>query len=73
MNEDAPDRKTLITARIGSKSEIVRRFVESEPDMDVGDNGSCVFVEAGAERNYARVLVEQGESSAMNAICCPQK
>ena len=29
--------------------------------MDVGDNGSCVFVEAGAERKYARVLVEQGE------------
>jgi len=29
--------------------------------MDGGDNASCMFVEAGAEWKYARVLVEQGE------------
>ena len=50
-------RKTIVFAY----REVVGRFVESEPDMDGGDNVSCVFVEAGAEWKYARVLVEQGE------------
>ena len=39
----------------------VRRFVESESDMDVRDNDCCLFVEAGAARKFARVFVKQGE------------
>ena len=41
----------------------VRRFVESESDMDVRDNDCCLFVEAGAARKFARVFVKQGELS----------